>query len=74
VVPPNQAEIMYEGLRKRGLMTALVMYEGEQHGFRSAGAIRRTLDGAPVPAWGLGEGVLGPGSLSFSLSLSLSLS
>eukprot|EP00884_Botryococcus_braunii_P000599 jgi/Botrbrau1/1053/Bobra.0076s0019.2 len=45
VVPPNQAEIMYEGLKERGIMTSLVMFEGEQHGFRSAGAIRRTLDG-----------------------------
>jgi acetyl esterase/lipase len=50
VVPPNQAEIMYEGLKKRGIMTSLVMYPGEQHGFRGATAIRRTLDGMPCTA------------------------
>ena len=45
VVPPNQAQIMYDGIKARGLPTALVMFPGEQHGFRSAGAIRRALDG-----------------------------
>lgn len=45
VVPPNQAEIMFDGLKERGIMTSLTMYEGEQHGFRGASAIRRTLDG-----------------------------
>jgi dipeptidyl aminopeptidase/acylaminoacyl peptidase len=45
VVPPNQAQVMYEGIKARGLPTALVLFPGEQHGFRSAGAIRRALDG-----------------------------
>ena len=36
VVPPNQAEVMYEALQEKGLSTALVMFEGEQHGFRQA--------------------------------------
>ena len=45
MVPPNQAQIMYDGIKARGLPTALVMFPGEQHGFRSAGAIRRALDG-----------------------------
>ena len=45
VVPPNQATDMYEALKKQGLKTALVMFEGEQHGFRQATNIRRALDG-----------------------------
>lgn len=45
VVPPNQAEEMYAALKGRGIPTALVMFEGEQHGFRQAPNIRRALDG-----------------------------
>lgn len=45
VVPPNQAQIMYDAIAARGLPAALVMFPGEQHGFRSASAIRRALDG-----------------------------
>ncbi len=45
VVPPAQAEMMYEALRKRGVPTAYVPFEGEQHGFRQAANIRRALEG-----------------------------
>lgn len=45
VVPPNQAVEMHEAVRKRGLPTALLMFPGEDHGFRQAGNIRMTLDG-----------------------------
>lgn len=45
VVPPNQAEMMVEALQKKGLPVAYVAYEGEQHGFRKAENIKRTLDG-----------------------------
>lgn len=45
VVPPNQAELMVEALRKKGLPYAYVAYEGEGHGFRKAENIKRTLDG-----------------------------
>ena len=45
VVPPNQAVIMHEALAKRGVPTALVMFKGEQHGFRSAPNIRAAMDG-----------------------------
>ena len=45
VVPPNQATDMYQALKEQGLTTALVMFEGEQHGFRQAINIRRALDG-----------------------------
>jgi dipeptidyl aminopeptidase/acylaminoacyl peptidase len=45
VVPPNQAEMMVAMLRQKGLPVAYVLYEGEQHGFRKAENIKRTLDG-----------------------------
>ena len=45
VVPPNQAELMVEALRKKGLPVAYVAFEGEQHGFRKAENIKRALDG-----------------------------
>jgi dipeptidyl aminopeptidase/acylaminoacyl peptidase len=44
VVPPNQAEMMFEALRSKGLPVAYVPFEGEQHGFRQAGNIKRALD------------------------------
>lgn len=44
VVPPNQAEMMFEAVRKKGLMVAYVPFEGEQHGFRKAENIKRSLD------------------------------
>ena len=34
VVPPNQSRGMFDVLKERGLRTAMVLYEGEQHGFR----------------------------------------
>jgi dipeptidyl aminopeptidase/acylaminoacyl peptidase len=45
VVPPNQAEMMVEALRQKGLPVAYVAFEGEQHGFRKAENIKRALDG-----------------------------
>ena len=45
VVPPNQAEMMVEALRKKGVPVAYVAFEGEQHGFRQAKNIQRALDG-----------------------------
>jgi len=45
VVPPNQAEMMVEALKAKGLPVSYVAYEGEQHGFRRAENIKRTLDG-----------------------------
>lgn len=45
VVPPNQAELMVEALRKKGVPVAYVAFEGEQHGFRRAENIKRSLDG-----------------------------
>jgi dipeptidyl aminopeptidase/acylaminoacyl peptidase len=45
VVPPNQAELMVDALKLKGLPVAYVLYPGEQHGFRKAENIKRTLDG-----------------------------
>lgn len=45
IVPPNQAEMMVDVLRKKGLPVAYVLFEGEQHGFRKAENIKRALDG-----------------------------
>jgi dipeptidyl aminopeptidase/acylaminoacyl peptidase len=45
VVPPNQAELMVEALRQKGLPVAYVPFAGEQHGFRRAENIKRSLDG-----------------------------
>jgi dipeptidyl aminopeptidase/acylaminoacyl peptidase len=45
VVPPNQAEMMVEALRQKGLPVAYVAFAGEQHGFRRAENIKRALDG-----------------------------
>jgi dipeptidyl aminopeptidase/acylaminoacyl peptidase len=45
VVPPNQAEMMVEVLKKKRLPVAYVPFEGEQHGFRRAENIKRALDG-----------------------------
>ena len=44
VVPPNQAESMVEALKSRGLQVAYIAYQGEQHGFRKAENIKRTLE------------------------------
>ena len=45
VVPPNQAEMMVDALRAKGLPVAYVPFEGEGHGFRKAENIKRALDG-----------------------------
>ncbi len=44
VVPPNQAEMMVEALRLKGLPVAYVPFEGEQHGFRRSENIRRSVE------------------------------
>jgi dipeptidyl aminopeptidase/acylaminoacyl peptidase len=44
VVPPAQAELMVEALRAKGLPYAYIAYPGEQHGFRKAENIQRSLE------------------------------
>ena len=45
MVPPNQAEMMVQALKRKGIPVAYVAFPGEQHGFRQAQNIRRSLDG-----------------------------
>ena len=45
VVPPNQATMIVEALEAKGIPVAYLPFEGEQHGFRRAENIRRSLDG-----------------------------
>jgi dienelactone hydrolase len=44
VVPPSQAELMVDALRAKKLPVAYVAFEGEQHGFRRAENIKRSLE------------------------------
>src|SRR5690606_25478984 len=44
VVPPAQAEAMVEALEANRIPHAYIPFEGEQHGFRKAENIRRSLD------------------------------
>ena len=44
IVPPNQAELMVNALKEKGLPVAYVLFEGEQHGFRQAANIKRAMD------------------------------
>jgi dipeptidyl aminopeptidase/acylaminoacyl peptidase len=44
VVPPNQAEVMVEALRTKGVPVAYLAFEGEGHGFRRGENIQRTLE------------------------------
>ena len=44
VVPPNQSELMADAVRRKGLPVAYIAFEGEQHGFRKAENIVRSLE------------------------------
>jgi dipeptidyl aminopeptidase/acylaminoacyl peptidase len=44
IVLPNQAELMVDALRAKGLPVAYLPFEGEGHGFRRAETIQRTLE------------------------------
>lgn len=41
IVPPNQAEMMVDALRRNGVVVAYIPFEGEQHGFRQSQTIER---------------------------------
>lgn len=45
IVPPNQAELMVNALRAKGVPVAYVPFAGEQHGFRRSENIKRSLEG-----------------------------
>lgn len=44
VVPPSQAHAMADAVRAKGLPVALLVYEGEGHGFRQAASIVSSLE------------------------------
>ncbi|MFL5824239.1 MAG: S9 family peptidase [Solirubrobacteraceae bacterium] len=44
VVPPNQATMIVDALKAKGVPVAYLPFEGEQHGFRREENIRRALD------------------------------
>ena len=44
IVSPDQAEKMFEAVKDKGLPTAYLAFEGEQHGFRRSENIKRVLD------------------------------
>ena len=43
-MPPAQSEIMVDALKAKGLPYAYLLFEGEQHGFRKAENIVRSLE------------------------------
>ena len=43
-MPPNQSQMMADAVRKKGLPVAYITFEGEQHGFRKAENIVRSLE------------------------------
>ncbi len=45
VVPPNQAEMMVEAIKAKGIPVAYVSFPEEGHGFRRSENIKRALDG-----------------------------
>ena len=44
VVPPSQAEVIIKALKAKSLPYAYLPFEGEQHGFRKAASIRRSVE------------------------------
>ena len=44
IVPADQSEKFYKVLRDKGLPTAYIAYEGEQHGFRKSENIKRSIE------------------------------
>ncbi|MDT7551875.1 MAG: hypothetical protein QOI16_411 [Pseudonocardiales bacterium] len=44
IVPPAQSETIVDALRERKVPVAYLLFDGEQHGFRRAENIRRSLD------------------------------
>jgi dipeptidyl aminopeptidase/acylaminoacyl peptidase len=44
VVPASQSQMMFEAVRAKGLPVAYLIFRGEQHGFRKAENIKRSLE------------------------------
>ncbi|KAL9645754.1 hypothetical protein ABK040_003486 [Willaertia magna] len=45
IVLPNQSEMMYEAVKKKGIPVCYCLFKGEQHGFRKAENIKTCLEG-----------------------------
>ncbi len=72
VVPPSQAEVLVEALRRTGAPFAYVTFAGEQHGFRQASTIKRAIE-AELSFYGrvlgfepAGAGAFGPVEITAS--------
>jgi dipeptidyl aminopeptidase/acylaminoacyl peptidase len=44
IVPPNQADMLVNAIRTKGLPVEYLLFQNEQHGFRIARNIARALD------------------------------
>jgi len=44
IVLPNQSELMFESVKKRGLPASYIAFEGEGHGFRKGENVKYTLE------------------------------
>jgi dipeptidyl aminopeptidase/acylaminoacyl peptidase len=62
IVPPSQAELMAQAAREKGLPVALLVFPGEQHGFRKAETIVRCLE-AELVFYAAVLGLTMPGAL-----------
>ena len=45
VVPRNQAELMVDEIKKKNGVVEYLLFEGEGHGWRKAGNIKRAIEG-----------------------------
>ncbi|EFC42075.1 predicted protein [Naegleria gruberi] len=45
IVPPNQSEMIYNAVKEKKLPVSYTLFQGEQHGFRKAENIKKSLDG-----------------------------
>lgn len=66
IVPPNQAEMMHEALKKKGIPTCLKIYKGEQHGFRKSENIEDSLD-SELSFYGKVFGIDIPGAIELQI-------
>jgi dipeptidyl aminopeptidase/acylaminoacyl peptidase len=44
IVPADQSQVMFDALREKGVPTAYITFEGEQHGFVQSENIKRALE------------------------------
>jgi dipeptidyl aminopeptidase/acylaminoacyl peptidase len=45
IVPPDQSRLMFEAVCAQEIPAAYILFKGEQHGFRKAESIKRSLEG-----------------------------